>query len=307
MNTANHNTLEFLLSTTDILNIISDVFHTSTSEIKNITIIKKGMTNQSLTFDYRDSKYIMRIPGAGTDKLINRRNEASVYNLLKGTSICDDVIYINPENGYKITRFWDNARTCDSSNPEDVQKCMCFLKQFHQQNLKVEHTFDLFQQIEFYESLWDNHSSRYDDYEKTKDNILSLKSYLQKYSSEKCLAHLDAVPDNFLFVKHMNNTETINLIDWEYSAMQDPHVDIAMFCVYAMYDRQQIDHTIQLYFAEEYTTDIRFKIYCYIAICGLLWSNWCEYKRQLGIEFGEYAEKQYYYAKEYYRIICNEL
>lgn len=307
MNVSNHNNLKFLSNTPDILNIIADVFHTDTSEIKNIAIIKKGMTNQSLTFDYRDAKYIMRIPGAGTDKLINRRNEASVYNLLKETSICDDIVYINPKNGYKITRFWDNARTCDSSNLEDVQRCMRFLKQFHQQNFKVEHTFDLFEQIEFYESLWNKHSSRYDDYEETKDNILSLKSYLQNYSSEKCLAHIDAVPDNFLFVKHMDSTETIHLIDWEYSAMQDPHVDIAMFCVYALYDRQQIDRTIQFYLAEEYTTDIRSKIYCYIAICGLLWSNWCEYKQQLGIGFGKYAEKQYYYAKEYYRIIYNEL
>ena len=23
------------------------------------------------------------------------------------------------------------------------------------------------------------------------------------------------------------------------------------------------------------------------AVCGLLWSNWCEYKRKLGVDFGE--------------------
>ena len=45
----------------------------------------------------------------------------------------------------------------------------------------------------------------------------------------------------------------------------------------------------------------RVKIYCYIAMCGLLWSNWCEYKRQLGVEFGEYSLMQYRYAKEYYK------
>ena len=47
--------------------------------------------------------------------------------------------------------------------------------------------------------------------------------------------------------------------------------------------------------------ETRAKIYCYIAMCGLLWSNWCEYKQMLGVEFGEYSLRQYRYAKEYFR------
>ena len=64
---------------------------------------------------------------------------------------------------------------------------------------------------------------------------------------------------------------------------------------------------IDLYFEEECDRATRLKIYCYMAAGGLLWSNWCEYKRKLGIKFGTYARKQYEYAKEYYEIIHNEL
>ena len=88
--------------------------------------------------------------------------------------------------------------------------------------------------------------------------------------------------------------------------MQDPHVDIAMFCIYALYDRAQADHLIDLYFENACSRENRIKIYCYIACCGLLWSNWCEYKRQLGVEFGEYSLRQYRYAKDYYRIVQEE-
>lgn len=52
---------------------------------------------------------------------------------------------------------------------------------------------------------------------------------------------------------------------------------------------------------------IRTKIYCYIAVCGLLWSNWCEYKRNLGVEFGEYSLRQYRYAKDYYKYAKAEM
>ena len=89
--------------------------------------------------------------------------------------------------------------------------------------------------------------------------------------------------------------------------MQDPHVDIAMFCLYAMYDREEIDRLIDLYFENQCPEEIRTKIYCYMAVCGLLWSNWCEYKRNLGVEFGAYSLKQYRYAKDYYKLAAERM
>ena len=93
------------------------------------------------------------------------------------------------------------------------------------------------------------------------------------------------------------------MIDWEYAGMQDPHIDIAMFAIYAFYDKQQIDELIQIYCGKDYTDEIRVKIYCYVSACGLLWSNWCEYKRALGVDFGEYSRRQYDYAKDYYDVV----
>ena len=174
---------------------------------------------------------------------------------------------------------------------------------FHEQKLKVDHIFDIFERIDFYQSLWGDTPSVYADYMQTKENVLSLRRYIDDQKAEYVLTHIDAVPDNYLFTENSTN---IRLIDWEYAGMQDPHVDIAMFCIYALYDRGQVDHLIDLYFTEGCTRENRIKIYCYIAACGLLWSNWCEYKRNLGVEFGEYSICQYRYAKEYYRIVCKE-
>ena len=148
--------------------------------------------------------------------------------------------------------------------------------------------------------------SAYKDYEKTKAHVLQLKAYIEANAGEWVLTHIDAVPDNFLFVEE-NGKEEIRLIDWEYAGMQDPHVDIAMFCIYSLYKKEQVDHLIDLYFEGNCDDRTRIKIYCYIAVCGLLWSNWCEYKRKLGVEFGEYSLRQYRYAKDYYKIVQQEL
>ena len=169
----------------------------------------------------------------GTDQLINRRQEASVYQTIDGKHICDDIAYINPENGYKITEFLEGARVCDPLNYEDVKKCMKRLHAFHDLKLKVNHEFDIFGQMEFYETLWEGIPSVYKDYEKTKANVLSLKPYINAHAGEKVLTHIDAVPDNFLFAEK-DGREEIRLIDWEYAGMQDPHVDVAMFCIYSL-------------------------------------------------------------------------
>lgn len=292
---------------TDAIEIISRELDVDINHIKNISVLKKGMTNRSFLFSCNGEKYIMRIPGEGTDQLINRYEEAAVYDELRGRNICDDPIYINSKNGYKITKFLKNVRTCDTDNIEDLKICMKKLREFHEMRLEVEHEFDIFSKIEFYESLWNGKQSVYRDYQKTKEKVLSLRMFIESQNNIKVLTHIDAVPDNFLFYTKEDGAEDVQLTDWEYAGMQDPHVDIAMFCIYSLYGKEQIDRLMSIYFTEGCEDYVRIKIYAYIAICGLLWSNWCEYKRNLGVEFGEYSLRQYRYAKDYYKIVQEEL
>ena len=50
---------------------IAGILQVQPSEISQIRMIKKGMTNQSLLFEYKGEQYIIRIPGKGTECLIN--------------------------------------------------------------------------------------------------------------------------------------------------------------------------------------------------------------------------------------------
>ena len=81
--------------------------------------------------------------------MINRRQEAAVYQTLDGKDICDEIVSINPENGYKITKYLEHARVCDPADPEDVRACMKKLRAFHEARLEVAHTFSLFGQIDY--------------------------------------------------------------------------------------------------------------------------------------------------------------
>jgi len=290
----------------EALDVIASVFGVSTNDIVDISVLKKGMTNRSFLFSVGGKKYIMRIPGEGTDKLISRENEALVYRAISGKGLCDDPVYINPENGYKITRFLEGIRCADAENVRDLKQCMHVLKKFHEMKLTVPHTFDIFGQIRFYEELWEGQPSIYKDYEHTRDNVMSLQQFINDQPKEWTLTHIDAVPDNFLFYDQ-DGRECLQLTDWEYAGMQDPHVDIAMFCIYSYYNKRQVDRLINIYFDGKCDRNVRAKIYCYIAACGLLWSNWSEYKRWLSVDFSEYSKVQYKYAKDYYKYALREM
>ena len=281
-----------------VAQLIASTGFCSCGEIENLAVMKAGMTNHSYSFCTGGKKYIFRIPGEGTEQLIDRHAEYDVYKAINSLDVIEAVKYFDPESGIKISAFIENTSPCDSRNFDEVALCMQELRQFHNRHLQVSHTFDLWERIGYYESLLEGQPSCYDDYAETKAAVAELCAFVEKQPREWTLCHIDSVPDNFLF-EEKGGIRKVKLIDWEYAGMQDPHLDIAMFAIYALYDRQDVDRLIDAYFTEGCPDLVRLKIYCYIAISGLLWSNWCEFKRVRGVDFGDYAQRQYDYAKEY--------
>ena len=286
----------------EAIQIIENTFKIDKSDIHNIHTLKKGMTNRSFIFTVKDKRYIMRIPGTGTDKLINRQEEYDVYEQIRDESYTERVLYLNPKNGYKLSEFLEGTRNSKADSWQDVTKCINLLREFHQQKHSVNHKFDIWKQIEFYDALR-NAPSAYRDFLITKDNVLKLKPFIENNISNWTLCHIDANADNFL----INKEGKTFLIDWEYAEMQDPDLDIAMFAIYAGYSRDQFDKLIDIYYQDNCDEITRYKIYAYAAVGGLLWSNWCEYKQSLGLDFGEYSLSQYHYAKEYSKLVLNYL
>ena len=109
----------------DAIETICTQLHTVPGEIRNISVLKKGMTNRSFLFTVNNERYIMRIPGEGTDQLIDRRHEAAVFAAIHGKGLCDDPLFIDEKTGYKITRYLENVRNCDPFNEEDLKTSSC--------------------------------------------------------------------------------------------------------------------------------------------------------------------------------------
>ncbi len=293
------------LTVAQVREILRGQLGVGNEELSELIPVRAGMTNITWSFRMNGQKYLLRLPGAGTEQLINRKEEYTVYQAIADIGIGDEVVYFDAEHGMKISRFLENVRTCSPGSPMDIRLCMEQLRWFHEQKLTVPHSFDLAERISYYERLRQPHPSVYADYGQTRKKMDRLLSYVKSCKKEWTLCHIDAVCDNFLLYNNEPDRPPV-MIDWEYAAMQDPHLDIAMFLAYSDFTREQADQIMDYYFIQKCPWELRQKIYCYIALCGFLWSNWCEFKRVQGEDFGEYAVRQYELSKVYYDVFMTK-
>lgn len=118
----------------DVPQIIESCGFCRAEKVKSLRAMKSGMTNRSYSFCMDDKRYIILIPGEGTDRLINRKQEHAVYNAISSLGISEDVYYFDPKTGIKIAAYLTDAHVCDSSNWEEVERCLSALKDSMRRN-----------------------------------------------------------------------------------------------------------------------------------------------------------------------------
>ncbi len=282
------------------LELVAKVFQVPESEIQDIRCLKSGMTNKSFLFQLKGKHFICRIPGPGTGLLINRRQETEVYKTIQPLKISEKVIHMDSDTGYKIAEYYEGARNAFADSQSDMKACMNLLRHFHESGLSVEHEFDIRERILFYERLCMEHrGTLFEDYELVRGRMWELLDSLEQLNRAKTLAHIDSNADNFLILPD----GSVRLIDWEYSGMCDPLIDLGMCAIYSYYNEQQVELLMELYFGRPAEAEERMVVYSYMALGGFLWALWAVYKSSLGDEFGDYTLIMYRYAKRYYEKI----
>ena len=310
-------------SGSEAMELISSVFQVPERDIVHLRCLKAGMTNKSFLFgidiasqnkEYSGKDFICRIPGVGTGKLINRKEEEEIYKIVNDLEITEELLYFNPENGYKISRYYEEARNADFSKQAERRACMKLLLRLHQGKKNVSHSFSLRERLHYYEEICLEGGGEipYQDYEKLKESMERMLSFVEESNPPLCLCHIDAVQDNFIFTK-----EGVKMIDWEYAGMADPLLDIAMGAIYSYMNFDEAKGFLDDYFwaSKEEKVEkpvlllgrskekLEKLLIAYMGLSGLLWSLWCAYKMKNGQEFGEYSLRMFRYFKDAKRVL----
>lgn len=275
---------------------ISEILNLPKEKIEYIKD-SNSMTNANIVISAENEMYIVRIPGRNTESYIDRAKEVLIHNYLIDKKYDDLTIYIDAL-GFKISKFITDARVCDVDNDEDLQETMDALKYFHEKKfLPKVAIFNIFEEIKNYKSLIPNIETLVpEEYSHIYETCEYLNNVIDLIPKEKYLAHIDFANINVLLSKKYTST----LIDFEYAAIQDPHIDIASFAIFSEFDIDKTDKLINMYFKNEPVSNlIRVKIYIYIALMGFNWYHWGIYKEFSGQDLGDYTKNQFELVKTY--------
>ena len=257
-----------------------------------------GMTNSNYLVETTSNKYIVKFFGKGTDKLIDRVAEKNNLANLADLGLDVKNYIFDIESGIKVNEYIENATTFDAhylkAKKEEVAN---ILRKVHSSGKVLEGEFRVFDEIKKYENLIEGNIS-YPYYQKIREKVFSLQNHLEEIGVDIKSCHIDLVPENLI----EDETGRVYLIDWEYSAMNDPMWDLAALFLESNFRKAEEGEFFKAYFSEDTPVSVA-KIMIYKILQDFLWSLWTIYKEEQGADFGSYGKDRYLRAvknlKEY--------
>ena len=266
-------------SHSDIMRNIKLIFRCDEEDIINFRNVSKGLTNKSFVFEINGIEYIYRHPGDGTESIVNRKNEKKSVVLAKQFGIDPTYIYLDVNEGWKISQFIADFREPDYNSFNDSKLIIKTLRKLHNLPITVDYGLDpIKDSIEIEKLLKQKDPNCFKPYQQLKENILKLYSLTENDGIEKCFCHGDTYQPNWMILPD----NSVILIDWEYSGVSDPGIDIGYYIVDGQYNFQQAEQFIKEYLQQDYNPTTRLHYLCYISIIAYYWFVWALYRESCG-------------------------
>lgn len=263
-------------------------------DITNATISQiGGMSNKNFKVDFDGKSYVLRVPGNGSEGMVERVNEAFNATEASKLGINPSIRYFNTETGIKLADFVENAETLNAATIQhhgNMRKIAEIYRTLHNSRIRLRNEFNIFHEIEKYDLLIKKAGAKmYDGWETVKPSVMALEYHLNNLGVDLRPCHNDALYENFI----KSGDGTIYLIDWEYSGMNDPMADFAALFIEANFEKENEDYILEKYFEGEIPAEAQQKILCYQILWDYLWAQWTVIKEAKGDDFGTYGQDRY--------------
>ena len=279
----------------NLLECLGNIF--SGQDVGSATIEQiGGMSNKNFKVTFNNKEYVLRVPGNGSEGMVERKNEECNSMLGCEMGVNPSVLYFNSETGVKLTDFISNAETLNSATiqrTDNLKAVTDILKRLHNSSVRLNNEFNVFHEIIRYEQLMQLVGAEmYEGWQKVRKAIFNLESYLNELGIALKPCHNDLVPENLI----KDECGKVYLIDWEYSGMNDPMSDLAAMFLEANFSEENIDYVLNRYFDGDVPANTKLKIIIYQILLDYLWAIWTVVKEAKGDDFGTYGRDRYYRA-----------
>lgn len=279
-----------------IISNIKSVFHCAESDIIDFRNVSEGMTNTSFIFKIKGVDYIYRHPGEGTESIINRSNEKRSLEIAKKWNIDPTYVYMDVEEGWKISSYIKMFREPDYNDFEDSKKILAVLRELHKMPISVDYGMKPWDDAVAMEMLLlKKNPNCFKAFTALKEDIKTLYFRTVGDGVQKCFCHGDTYKPNWMIEPDGH----VILIDWEYSGYSDPGIDVGYYIVDAMYDIETARAFVREYLGDDINEKKEFHFMAYVAIIAYYWFVWAMYRESCGAIMGESLYNWYKMAKKY--------
>ncbi len=197
-----------------------------------------GLTNHTYKVTYESGdEYVVRIPGEGTEELINRKDEIVSTKLACDLGVDAELLHFG-EDGSKVTRYIKNAVTMSAETicePRHIKQIAEIFRTMHSCGVNTEVPFEVFEMAQGYEKIvWDKNVPMFSDYDENKAEVMRIKAEVDAaFDIKKVPCHNDPLCENWV-----EGDGRMYLIDWEYAGMNDGMWDLADVSIEASFDEE---------------------------------------------------------------------
>lgn len=257
-----------------------------------------GMTNTNFFVRVHGKEYILRIPGACTEAMIDRKSEQHNSALASAAGLNPVNIYFHVASGIKVTECIQGAVTLNGKTArleEMVKKTTTILRTLHQSGMKLYGSFSVMKEYEKYKRLIDRCGAVwYPGFDEMDNFFYTLQERLLQIGLDKMPCHNDLVPENLV----LDKDGRMYLIDWEYSGYNDPMWDLASHLLECEFTADEEELLLQYYFQRKAGPEEMEKIMIFKICQDILWSAWTLLKESEGDDFGTYGTDRLIRAKQ---------
>ncbi|MUV36961.1 Protein LicA [Lentibacillus sp. JNUCC-1] len=252
-----------------------------------------GMTNVNYAVKVDGEGFIVRLPGVGTDELVNREAERDNLIFATGLGINPELVYIDVETGMKISREIQDSTTLTDElvrDPAIMRQVVEVLHKLHKSPHAMKNRFDLRGLLTHYERLVREAApATFQKYTRMQGRIYDLLAYYESLNVKELPCHIDTGCFNFI----LSGAGELYLIDWEYSGMFDPMWDVAAFMLESDFDAAEEGMFLSTYFGRTPRHEEKQRVHMHKIFQDYLWSLWTVYKETQGADHGTYAEDRF--------------
>jgi thiamine kinase-like enzyme len=235
-----------------------------------------GLTNHTYHLTLEDRReYVVRIPGEGTEELIDRRDERTSTELACRLGVDAKLLHFG-DDGSKVTEYIPGAVTMSATTlheEKNIVRMAEIYRTMHTCGVDTGVPFEVFDMAAGYEKIIDDMQvPMFSDYDEQKRKVMAIKEQIDRaVNAPKVPCHNDPLCENWV-----EGDGRLYLIDWEYAGMNDGMWDVADVSIEAGFDEAHDERLLQAYLEREPSLTDRKQFLASTIYVDYLWTLWAK-------------------------------